>query len=383
MALKKSELYSSLWAILRRTPGRHGRLPIQGLRPGLLFIKYISDKYAGKNSPPITRSPQGRASPTWRNSRARPPSATRHQQGHHRPARRRQSPALPGRLPDFNDPNKLGSGKEMVDRLTNLIAIFEKPGPRFLEEPGRGRRHPRRRLRIPHAALRHRERQEQGPVLHPGGSQPHHGPGHRHRPGRDQPGHHRLRPHLRLQLAAAEVADEATHPRHPLRSGKGLRHRRPGPDEHDPARLPHRGNQAGQHPCQPALHRRRRPQAPSTSWSPIRPSATSGGATASIPNTTPTSRFEAFGIPPAKQGDYAYLLHIIRTLKSTGKGACILPHGVLFRGNAEAAIRKKSHPRGYLKGIIGLPANLFYGTGIPACILVSTRSTPPPAKASS
>jgi type I restriction enzyme M protein len=81
-------------------------------------------------------------------------------------------------------------------------------------------------------------------------------------------------------------------------------------------------------------------------------------------------RFQPFGTPPGKQGDYAYLLHIVRSLKSTGRGACILPHGVLFRGNAEADIRKALVRRGYIKGIIGLPANLFYGTGIPACIIV-------------
>jgi type I restriction enzyme M protein len=81
-------------------------------------------------------------------------------------------------------------------------------------------------------------------------------------------------------------------------------------------------------------------------------------------------RFKPFGIPPAKQGDYAYLLHIVRSLKSTGKGACILPHGVLFRGNSEAEIRRALVRKGYIKGIIGLPANLFYGTGIPACIIV-------------
>jgi type I restriction enzyme M protein len=83
-------------------------------------------------------------------------------------------------------------------------------------------------------------------------------------------------------------------------------------------------------------------------------------------------RFQRFtwGVPPKKQGDYAYLLHIIRSMKSTGKGACILPHGVLFRGNAEAVIRQQLVRSGYLKAIIGLPANLFYGTGIPACIVV-------------
>jgi type I restriction enzyme M protein len=75
-------------------------------------------------------------------------------------------------------------------------------------------------------------------------------------------------------------------------------------------------------------------------------------------------------IPPTKNGDYAFLLHMIKSLKSTGKAAVILPHGVLFRGNAEAEIRKNIIKRGYIKGIIGLPANLFYGTGIPACIIV-------------
>jgi type I restriction enzyme M protein len=84
----------------------------------------------------------------------------------------------------------------------------------------------------------------------------------------------------------------------------------------------------------------------------------------------PYHRFQPFGVPPGKQGDYAYLLHIVRSLKSTGKGACILPHGVLFRGNAEADIRRNLVRKGYIKGIIGLPANLFYGTGIPACIVV-------------
>ena len=81
-------------------------------------------------------------------------------------------------------------------------------------------------------------------------------------------------------------------------------------------------------------------------------------------------RFKHYGVPPAKNGDYAFLLHFIASLKSTGKGAIILPHGVLFRGNREADIRKEIIRRRYIKGIIGLPANLFYGTGIPACIIV-------------
>jgi type I restriction enzyme M protein len=81
-------------------------------------------------------------------------------------------------------------------------------------------------------------------------------------------------------------------------------------------------------------------------------------------------RFTDFGVPPEKNGDYAFLLHIIKSLKSTGKAAVVLPHGVLFRGNAEAEIRKNVIKKGFIKGIIGLPANLFYGTGIPACIII-------------
>ncbi len=88
------------------------------------------------------------------------------------------------------------------------------------------------------------------------------------------------------------------------------------------------------------------------------------------PSEDDYERFTGYGIPPDKNGDYAFLLHIIKSLKSSGKGAIILPHGVLFRGNAEAEIRKNLIGRGYIKGIIGLPANLFYGTGIPACIIV-------------
>ena len=87
-------------------------------------------------------------------------------------------------------------------------------------------------------------------------------------------------------------------------------------------------------------------------------------------------RFE-YGIPPARNGDYAFLLHLVTSLKSKGKGAIILPHGVLFRGNREADIRRNLVRRGLIKGVIGLPANLFYGTGIPACILVIDKENAP------
>ncbi len=75
-------------------------------------------------------------------------------------------------------------------------------------------------------------------------------------------------------------------------------------------------------------------------------------------------------LPPNSCGDYAFLLHIIASIKADGKGACILPHGVLFRGNEEYKIRKAIINKRYISGIIGLPANLFYGTGISACVVI-------------
>ncbi|MDO9381073.1 MAG: type I restriction-modification system subunit M [Nocardioidaceae bacterium] len=80
-------------------------------------------------------------------------------------------------------------------------------------------------------------------------------------------------------------------------------------------------------------------------------------------------RFE-YGRPPEKNGDYAFLLHALKSLKSAGKAAIILPHGVLFRGHTEGSIRTRLLKQGFVKGVIGLPANLFYGTGIPACIVI-------------
>ena len=81
-------------------------------------------------------------------------------------------------------------------------------------------------------------------------------------------------------------------------------------------------------------------------------------------------RFE-WGVPPSSKGDYAFVLHMLHSLDAeNGRMAVVLPHGVLFRGAAEGKIRKQLVEMNLLDAVIGLPANLFYGTGIPACILV-------------
>lgn len=87
------------------------------------------------------------------------------------------------------------------------------------------------------------------------------------------------------------------------------------------------------------------------------------------PSEDKYDRFNEYGIPPAKNGDYAWFLHVLKALKPNGKAGIILPHGVLFRV-IEESIRKKILDKKYIKGIVGLPGNLFYGTGIPASIII-------------
>ena len=200
MALKKSELYSSLWSSCDELRGGMDASQYKDYVLVLLFVKYVSDKYAGVPYAPIT-IPDGASFKDMVALKGKTDIGDQINKKIIGPLAKANKLSD---MPDFNDANKLGSGKEMVDRLTNLIAIFENKALDFSEEPRRRRRHPGRRLRIPDAPLRHRERQEQGPVLHPCRSQPRHGADHRHPRRRDEQRHHRLRPHLRLRLAAAE-----------------------------------------------------------------------------------------------------------------------------------------------------------------------------------
>ncbi|MBQ3449304.1 MAG: SAM-dependent DNA methyltransferase [Synergistaceae bacterium] len=89
------------------------------------------------------------------------------------------------------------------------------------------------------------------------------------------------------------------------------------------------------------------------------------------------NRFEGFGIPPMKNGDYAWLLHVIKSLAQNGKAGIVLPHGVLFRGNAEEIIRIQLIKTKYIRGIVSLPPNLFYGVGIPACLMFIDKENAP------
>lgn len=81
-------------------------------------------------------------------------------------------------------------------------------------------------------------------------------------------------------------------------------------------------------------------------------------------------RFNGFGLAPKSAADFAFLLHGLHFLSDSGTMAIILPHGVLFRGGKEEVIRKELIKKDYIDAVIGLPANLFYSTGIPVCIIV-------------
>jgi type I restriction enzyme M protein len=88
-------------------------------------------------------------------------------------------------------------------------------------------------------------------------------------------------------------------------------------------------------------------------------------------------RFKNYGLAPKSAADFAFLLHGFHYLRDEGVMAIILPHGVLFRGGAEAKIRRKLLDDGHIDTIIGLPANLFYSTGIPVCVLVLKKCKKP------
>lgn len=85
---------------------------------------------------------------------------------------------------------------------------------------------------------------------------------------------------------------------------------------------------------------------------------------------------DTFGCPPKSYGDLAFVQHMIASLNTNGRLGVVLPHGILFRGGAEGKIRKAILQQDLIEGIIGLPSNLFYGTGIPACIIVINKNKP-------
>jgi type I restriction enzyme M protein len=365
MALKKSELYSSLWSSCDELRGGMDASQYKDYVLVLLFIKYVSDKYAGLRFSPIT-IPEGASFRDMVALKGKPDIGDQINKKIIAPL---ASANKLSDFPDFNDAAKLGSGKEMVDRLTNLIAIFENPALDFSKNRADGDDI----LGDAYEYLMRHFATESGKSK-----------GQFYTPAEVS----RIIAQI-VGIRSAKTSASTTV--YDPTCGSGSLLLKVGDEAGTPVTLYGQEKDAatsGLARMNMILHDH--PTALIMQGNTLADPKFKDGDTlktfdyvvANPPFSDkrwsngidalhdPYDRFQPFGVPPGKQGDYAYLLHIVRSLKSTGKGACILPHGVLFRGNAEAEIRRKLVRKGYIKGIIGLPPNLFYGTGIPACIVV-------------
>ena len=365
MALKKSELYSSLWSSCDELRGGMDASQYKDYVLVLLFIKYVSDKYAGRHYAPITIPPGA----GFKDMVALKGKSDIGDQINKKIIAPLAKANKLSDFPDFNDAAKLGSGKEMVDRLTNLIAIFENPALDF----SKNRADDDDILGDAYEYLMRHFATESGKSK-----------GQFYTPAEVS----------RIMAQISGIRDAKTSASTTVYDptcGSGSLLLKVGDEAGTAVTLYGQEKDAatsGLARMNMILHNN--PTALIVQGNTLTdPKYTDGDtlktfdyvvanppfsdkrwSTGLDPLNDPFERFKPFGTPPAKQGDYAYLLHIVRSLRSTAKGACILPHGVLFRGNVEAAIRRALVRRGYIKGIIGLPANLFYGTGIPACIVV-------------
>jgi type I restriction enzyme M protein len=363
MAIKKSELYSRLWASADALKGGMDASEYKNYVLPMLFIKYVSDKY---KDDPFSRIPPGATFQDMQSLKGSTDIGDRINKQIVGPlweAYQLNSP------PDFNDPEKLGKGKEMVDRLTNLISIFEGKELDFSKnksdgddllgdayeylmwyfatESGKSKGQfytPSEVSRVlaQVIGIQYRDTTPDTTVYDPtcgSGS-------------------------LLLKVANQASSRVSLYGQEKEGATAGLAKMNMILHNYDTAVIAADNTLTSPNYKENGTLKQfdyvvANPPFSDKRWS-----------TGLDPENDEYDRFGDYGTPPDKNGDYAYLLHIIRSLKSRGKGACILPHGVLFRGNAEAVIRKNLINKGLIKGIIGLPANLFYGTGIPACVVV-------------
>lgn len=370
MAVKKSEIYSSLWASCDTLRGGMDASLYKDYVLFMLFIKYVSDKFADAGPFAAFKIPAGSSFADMCLLKGQSDIGDRINKQIIQPLINANSATLARTdFPDFNDATKLGSGKEMVDRLTSLIAIFEDKRldfsknrtdnddllgdayeylmRHFATESGKSKGQFYTPSEVSRVIAKVIGIRPENVTKSTSAYDPTCGSG-----------------SLLLKVAAEAGQDITLEGQEKDVMTVGLARMN---------MLLHGVSDAviaaGNTLANPSFtdngHLRTydyvvaNPPFSDKKWS-----------LGFLPENDQYQRF-TWGVPPAKQGDYAYLLHIIRSMKpATGKGACILPHGVLFRGNAEEVIRRSLVESGYLKGIIGLPANLFYGTGIPACILV-------------
>ena len=366
MPIKKSELYSSLWKGCDELRGGMDASQYKDYVLVLLFVKYVSDKYS-VDPDALIEVPEGGSFADMVAAKGNTEIGDKINKIIGKLAAANSLKGIID-LADFNDEDKLGKGKEMVARLTNLIAIFENPNldfshnraegddilgdayeylmRNFATQSGKSKGQfytPAEVSRVMSKVIGINSETRQDQALY----DPTCGSG-------------------SLLLKAADEAprgltiygQEKDNSTAGLAKMNMILHDKPTAEiwRDNTLTAPHFRQDDGTLLTVDFA----------VANPPFSDKAWSNGLD---PEHDEFRRFE-YGVPPAKNGDYAFLLHLLKSMKSTGKGAIILPHGVLFRGNAEAEIRKKLIQHGFIKGIIGLPANLFFGTGIPACIIV-------------
>ena len=372
MAIKKNELYSSLWASCDKLRGGMDASQYKDYILTLLFVKYVTDKFKGEKYADIT-VPEGGSFDDLVAIRGDKEIGEKMDKIIAKLAEAGNN-NLTGVITNahFNDESKLGKGQEMVDKLTGLIAIFQRPEFDFKNNKAAGDDI----LGDAYEYLMRNFATESGKSK-----------GQFYTPAEVS--------RILAKVIGIDKIDSSDVSVYDPACGSGsllIRAADEAPFDVAIYGQEKETTTAGLAKMNLVLHNKATGEIyPGNTFSDPHYVDTKDNsilkrfdfAVANPPFSLKNwmdgmkdyGRFSGYGdTPPEKNGDFAWLLHILKSLKTTGKAAVILPHGVLFRGNAEATIRKAIIDKGYIKGIIGLPANLFYGTGIPACIIVIDKS---------
>lgn len=374
--MKKSELYSLLWEACNKLRG--------GVEPSrykdyvlvLLFFKYVSDRYKGKRFAEFTIS-EGASFDDLIAAKGKSDVGERVDKIIQKFLEENR---LQGSLPDvsFNNPDELGAGKELVDKVSGLIAIFQNPAIDFKSNRASGDDI----IGDAYEYFMMKFAQESGKSK-----------GQFYTPSEVSRVIARL-----IGIGNIKQETDKKWTLHDPAAGSGsllIRAADEAPtDENGNSIVTIFGQEkypdtAGLAKMNFILHNKGTGEIKSANtlanpaytddfgglkkfdFIVMNPPFSDKDWTDGIkPSEDAFKRFDGYGVPPEKNGDYAWFLHVLKALDSNGKAGIILPHGVLFRGNTEETIRKGILDKRYIKGIIGLPANLFYGTGIPACIIL-------------
>ena len=367
MAVKKSELYSSLWASCDSLRGGMDSSQYKDYILTLLFVKYVSDKFKGIAYGEID-VPEGGS---FNDMLALIGNKNIGEEMDKIIARLAEANNLRGVIDNahFNDEDKLGKGKEMVDKLSELLGIFRDQMPDFSKNRADGDDIIGDAYEYLMRNFATESGKSKGQFYTPAevsrilakvvGLE--------HARGSDTTLYDPACGSGSLLIRAAEAApvDVAIYGQEKEGTTAGLA--RMNLVLHNRATAEIKGGYSTFSDPQ-YMNQKDDSAIRQFDFVVVNPPFSDKNWTHGLKEY---GRFDGYGDrPPQKNGDFAWLLHIIKSLKRNGKAAVILPHGVLFRGNAEATIRQSLIDRGLIKGIIGLPANLFFGTGIPACIIV-------------